>query len=72
MQLTNELSQACPFHLRFASLAHEADTLSFECDERGLVDLDTLDAPARGLYFRARTLIGREFARPVIVDSRLD
>lgn len=58
---------AASFHLRFQSLFHPGRALTFPCDERGSVALDTLSDRARQNYFYARTVIGREFATPAVV-----
>jgi len=63
MELTGaQRAQACV--LRFASLFSEGRALAFPCDERGQVDLDALPERARGNYFFARALVGREYAVP--------
>lgn len=55
------------FHLRFQSLFNPGRALTFPCDERGSVELDTLSDRARQNYFYARTVVGREFAAPAVV-----
>jgi len=52
--------------LHFESLFNPGRGFAFPCDERGTVNLDTLAERARQNYFYARTLIGREFACPVV------
>ncbi len=54
------------YELRFCSLFDEGRGLSFPCDERGHVDIDTLSSRARLNYLYARTVIGREFAMPAV------
>jgi hypothetical protein len=54
------------YQLRFQSLFHPGRALTFPCDERGAVELDTLSERARQNYFFARTVIGREFATPAV------
>jgi hypothetical protein len=63
------ITQACiaqSYELRFQSLFDESRAYAFPCDAAGLVDIDTLSAHARLNYFYARTVIGREFARPAV------
>ena len=52
--------------LRFDSLFNPGRGFTFPCDERGNVNLDFLTEGARRSYFYAHTLIGRDFARPVV------
>jgi hypothetical protein len=54
------------FELRFVSLFDQGRALAFPCDATGQVDLDALDDRARSNYFYARTVVGREFARPAV------
>ena len=65
-----ESASSARFELRFQSLFDAGRALSFPCDERGRVELDTLSAAARINYFFARTVIGRDFHSPAIVPSR--
>jgi hypothetical protein len=60
---------AAGFELRFPCLFNEGRALAFPCDARGLVDMDQLPDRARNNYFRAHTLIGREFATPVLLAT---
>lgn len=53
--------------LRFESLFHSGRGLSFPCDAQGHVDLDQLSERARDNYLFARTVIGHEFATPVVL-----
>jgi hypothetical protein len=57
---------AAAFELRFVSLFHEGRALAFPCDAAGHVDLDRLSERARTSYYYARTVVGREFARPAV------
>ena len=61
---------AAAFELRFASLFHQCRALAFPCDAAGHVNLDTLSERARSNYYYARTVIGREFARPAVCVAR--
>jgi hypothetical protein len=54
------------FELRFESLFNPGRGLAFPCDERGRVEMDTLSERARGNYFYARAVVGREFAVPAV------
>jgi hypothetical protein len=56
------------FELRFDSLFQPGRALAFPCDERGRVALGTLSEHARKNYLQARTLVGREFATPLVVS----
>ena len=53
--------------LRFASLLHPSRVLSFPCDRRGEVQLDGLSERARNNYFFARTTVGRDYSRPIVI-----
>jgi hypothetical protein len=57
------------YELRFPSLFNEGRALTFPCDARGQVDMDLLPDRARNNYFRAHTLIGREFATPLLLPT---
>ncbi len=57
------------FVLRFESLFDPGRGLAFPCDERGLVELDTLSERARRNYFYARVVVGREYATPAVVRT---
>jgi hypothetical protein len=54
------------YQLRFRSLFNEGRGYSFPCDSSGRVDIDALGNRARVNYLFARTVIGREFAMPVV------
>lgn len=58
--------QPSGYELRFRSLFNEGRGYSFPCDASGHVDIDALSDRARGNYFFARTVIGREFAMPAV------
>ncbi|HEX6362201.1 MAG TPA: hypothetical protein VFZ93_04550 [Albitalea sp.] len=62
-----DASQDLSFELRFRSLFQEGRALAFPCDADGRVDLDALSERVRNTYFYARTVIGREFARPTVL-----
>jgi hypothetical protein len=55
------------YMLRFQSLFHEGRALAFPCDAHGCVDLDALSQRARDNFFFAKTLVGHDFASPVVV-----
>lgn len=65
------ITEHADFELRFRSLFDEGRGLSFPCDAQGRVDLDRLSERARRNYFYARALIGRDFAMPAVLASRL-
>jgi hypothetical protein len=52
--------------LRFRSLFKPGKDLAFPCDVAGHVDLGALSEQARQSYRFARSMVGREFAMPVI------
>ena len=52
--------------IRFDSLFNAGRGLSFPCDRAGQVDLDALPPKARSNYLYARSLIGRDYASPVV------
>jgi hypothetical protein len=54
------------YWLRFDPLSSSSFALEFRCDECGRVDLDVLSDAARVTYLFARTVVGREFARPAV------
>ena len=54
------------YEVRFQSLFHPGRAMSFPCDRQGRVDMDALSTQARGNYFYARAMIGREFAVPSV------
>lgn len=57
---------ATAYELRYPSLLQQDRVLAFPCDAEGHVDIDGLDSRTRLDYFYARTVIGREFGRPVV------
>ena len=60
---------ASDYVLRFDALSVGSRGLAFPCDAKGRVDLDALSERARHNYFYARTLMGREFAFPVVREA---
>jgi hypothetical protein len=54
------------YEIRFQSLYQEGRALSFPCDERGQVQLDSMSERARENYLYARAVIGREYAYPEV------
>jgi hypothetical protein len=64
---TTPLQSVERYELRFESLFHTGRGYAFPCDAAGHVDLDGLSQRARLNYFYARTVIGREFARPAVL-----
>ena len=55
------------FELRFDALSQVGSGFTFPCDARGNVDLDELSDGLRQNYLFAHTLIGRDFAAPVVL-----
>ena len=62
-------SKSADFLLRFQSLHHSGRALAFPCDAAGHVDMDALSATARDNYLFARTVVGREFSVPAVVNG---
>jgi len=54
------------YELRFQSLFHTGKALSFPCNARGDVQLDSLSAKALENYLFARAVVGHEYATPVV------
>lgn len=67
--LENNPGRSVDFELRFPSLFIEGRGLAFPCDARGHVDIDRLPNRARNNYFCARSLIGRDYATPVLLAA---
>jgi hypothetical protein len=63
--------EAARFELRFQSLFKEGRGYAFDCDASGRVDIDALSNSMRNSYLFARTLIGREYATPVVIPAEL-
>jgi len=59
------------FELRFQSLFKQGRALAFPCDAEGHVDLDGLSERARGNYFFARSVVGRDYATPAVLRRTL-
>jgi hypothetical protein len=53
--------------LYFAPLSDPGRALSFPCDRCGDVQLDGLSERARNNYFFARTAVGRDYGRPMVI-----
>lgn len=54
------------FQLRFPSLFQSGHSLTFPCDSSGCVVLDRLSERSRNNYFKARVVVGRDYAWPVV------
>ncbi|MES2889825.1 MAG: hypothetical protein V4739_17665 [Pseudomonadota bacterium] len=59
------------YELRFRSLFDDGRALAFPCDAQGRVDESGLSDQARHNYLRARQVIGKDWATP-LVQVRLD
>lgn len=59
-------AQVRNFELRFDALSQVGRGFAFPCDASGNVDLDELSEGLRQNYLFAHTLIGRDFAAPVV------
>lgn len=55
------------YELRFESLFNAGRALAFPCDAQGGVTLDSLSDRARQNYLFARAVVGRDYARPVVL-----
>jgi hypothetical protein len=64
-------TRSAAYELRYYSLLQQDRMLAFPCDKEGHVDIDGLDSRERLDYFYARTVIGREFRRPVVTPAAL-
>jgi hypothetical protein len=54
------------YELRFQSLFNQGRALTFPCDERGQVHMDSLSDRARNNYLYARAVVGREYCTPAV------
>ena len=57
------------YELRFDSLFNGGRGLTFPCDDRGQVYMDTLSERALSNYLYARAVVGREYSHPVVRPS---
>jgi hypothetical protein len=62
----SETAPGALFLLHFESLFQSGRGFEFPCDEKGLVNLDTLPTRTRNNYLYARAMLGREFAWPSV------
>jgi hypothetical protein len=60
------------FELRFEPFAQTRRGFAFACDAAGNIDLDRLSHHAFANYMLARTLVGRDYACPVVVRRPAD
>jgi hypothetical protein len=60
---------AARFELRFQFLFNPGRAMIFPCDSNGHVDLDSLSERARNNLYFVRTLIGRDYAVPEVVEA---
>jgi hypothetical protein len=67
--LSDHPGRSAGFELRFPSLFNEGRGLAFPCDAQGHVDIDRLPHRARNNYFCARSLIGLDYATPVMLAA---
>ena len=67
----NAIVSTPDFEIRFDDLFHAGRWLSFPCDARGRVDLDTLSQRARTNYLYAQAMVGREYAAPAVREFAL-
>lgn len=65
------LADTAGYELRFQSLFHEGRALTFPCDAKGRVPIDTLSDRARQNYLYARAVVGREYAVPAVLPSEI-
>lgn len=54
------------FRLCFRSLFHAGRGYAFPCDPKGHVDIGRMSERARNNYFRARGMVGRDYAAPAV------
>jgi hypothetical protein len=69
MSARQPLAARAAFEIRFQSLFSVGRALSFPCDARGDVQLDTLTERERLNYLAARALVGREYATPAVMRA---
>ncbi|HWI12374.1 MAG TPA: hypothetical protein VNU48_13660 [Burkholderiaceae bacterium] len=62
-------SEPADYELRYQSLFNAGRAYAFPCDAEGHVDIDALSDHARGDYFYARALVGRELSMPSVIPS---
>jgi hypothetical protein len=60
------VSPGATYELRFRSLFDNGRALSFPCDAQGRVDENRLSEQARHNYQRARKVIGKDWATPLV------
>jgi hypothetical protein len=60
---------AFAFELRFQPLRDGGRAIAVPCDAEGRVNIDGLDHRQRLDYYFARSVIGRDFARPAVSPS---
>ena len=60
-------SEAADYELRYQSLFNAGRAYAFPCDAEGHVDIDALSDHARGNYFYARAVVGRELSVPSVI-----
>jgi hypothetical protein len=54
------------YELRFRDLNKTGHGYAFDCDAAGHVDLDSLTDRQREMYLFVRSLVGRDFATPIV------
>ena len=59
------------FQLHYRNLFDPGRGFVFPCDERGLVDMDSLPERARLNYLYARAMVGKELEWPSVEPSAL-
>ena len=57
------------YEIRFQSLYQEGRALSFPCDERGQVQLDSMSERARENYLYARAMVGFDLQHPEVLSA---
>lgn len=68
--LTQPVSSAAQFEVRFDCLVDAERALAFPCDEAGRVDLDTMSECVRNNYFYARATRGWQYAMTARIVPR--
>ncbi|MDY0749058.1 hypothetical protein SNE35_31465 [Paucibacter sp. R3-3] len=71
MHDTSSVADQLFFELFFPTLRAAGRSLSFPCDAKGCVALDSLSEPARNNYFLARTLMGWAYGAPRVMSCVL-
>ncbi|MEP7058983.1 MAG: hypothetical protein ABI809_14555 [Caldimonas sp.] len=65
----NDQTVQSRYDLRFESLVTPGFAFEFPCDADGHVNMDALTDTVRENYLYARTVVGREYALPIVIGA---